>query len=227
EPEVTLALGRLRGTQTNVKGTDKLVNVFLGIPFAKAPLGSLRFSPPEPPEPWTGLRDATSYPPLCPQDLSMLKIAEKNFKEKHIAFQTSEDCLYLSVYSPAGASKKDKLPVMVWIHGGNFIFGGAARYDGSALAAYENVVVVIIQYRLGLLGFFNTGDEHARGNWAYLDQVAALRWVQGNIEHFGGDPASVTLFGISAGSCAVFAHVLSPLSKGLFHKAISESGILI
>ncbi|KAM4767069.1 fatty acyl-CoA hydrolase precursor, medium chain-like isoform 1-T1 [Cyanocitta cristata] len=227
EPEVTIALGQLKGTQTNVKGTDKRVNVFLGIPFAKAPLGSLRFSPPEPPEPWTGLRDATSYPPLCPQDLSLLKTAEKNFKEKHIAFQTSEDCLYLSVYSPAGSSKKDKLPVMVWIHGGNFIFGGAARYDGSALSAYENVVVVIIQYRLGLLGFFNTGDEHARGNWAYLDQVAALRWVQGNIEHFGGDPGSVTLFGVSAGSCSVFAHVLSPLSKGLFHKAISESGILI
>uniref|UniRef100_A0A8D2N4G0 Carboxylic ester hydrolase n=1 Tax=Zonotrichia albicollis TaxID=44394 RepID=A0A8D2N4G0_ZONAL len=226
-PEVTIALGRLKGTQTNVKGTDKLVDVFLGIPFAKAPLGSLRFSPPEPPEPWTGVRDATSHPPLCPQDLSLLKTAEKNFKEKHLAFQTSEDCLYLSVYSPAGSSKKDKLPVMVWIHGGNFIFGGAARYDGSALSAYENVVVVIIQYRLGLLGFFNTGDEHAPGNWAYLDQVAALRWVQGNIEHFGGDPASVTLFGISAGSCAVFAHVLSPLSKGLFHKAISESGIII
>ncbi|NWW04445.1 SASB hydrolase, partial [Oreocharis arfaki] len=214
EPEVSIALVRLKGTQTNVKGTDKRVNVFLGIPFAKAPLGSLRFSPPEP---WTGLRDATSYPPLCPQDLNKLKIAEKNSKEKHIAFQTSEDCLYLSVYSPAGSSKKDKLPVsvshpfvsnvMVWIHGGNFVFGGAARYDGSALSAYENVVVVIIQYRLGLLGFFNTGDEHARWNWAYLDQVAGLRWVQGNIEHFGGDLGSVTLFGISAGSCSVFAHV--------------------
>ncbi|XP_010164618.1 fatty acyl-CoA hydrolase precursor, medium chain [Antrostomus carolinensis] len=227
EPEVTIALGRLKGRQTNVKGTDKLVNVFLGIPFAKAPVGSLRFSPPEPPEPWNGLRDATSYPALCPQDLSMLKIAEKNFKEKHLQFQTSEDCLYLNVYSPAGSNKKDKLPVMVWIHGGNFIFGGASRYDGSALSAYENVVVVIIQYRLGLLGFFNTGDEHARGNWAFLDQIAALRWIQENIEHFGGDPGSVTLFGVSAGSCFVFAHVLSPLSKGLFHKAISESGILM
>ncbi|NWR72258.1 SASB hydrolase, partial [Centropus bengalensis] len=227
EPEVTIALGRLKGRQTNVKGTDRLVNVFLGIPFAKPPLGSLRFSPPEPPEPWKDLRDATSYPPLCPQDLSLLKIAEKNFKEKHLPFRTSEDCLYLNVYSPAGSDKKDKLPVMVWIHGGNFIFGGASRYDGSALSAYENVVVVIIQYRLGLLGFFNTGDEHARGNWAFLDQIAALRWIQENIEHFGGDPGSVTLFGISAGSCCVFAHVLSPLSKGLFHKAISESGILI
>ncbi|XP_072202670.1 liver carboxylesterase-like isoform X2 [Excalfactoria chinensis] len=116
---------------------------------------------------------------------------------------------------------------MVWIHGGNFVFGGASRYDGSALSAYENVVVVIIQYRLGLLGFFNTGDEHARGNWAFLDQVEALRWIQENIEHFGGDPGSVTLFGVSAGSCSVFAQVLSTLSKGLFHRAILESGVLI
>lgn len=226
EPEVTIALGRLKGRQTIVKETDRLVNVFLGIPFAKAPVGPLRFSPPEPPEPWNELRDATSYPPICPQDLSLLKIAEKNFKEKHIPFRTSEDCLYLNVYSPAG-SNKNKLPVMVWIHGGNFIFGGASRYDGSALAAYENIVVVLIQYRLGLLGFFNTGDEHARGNWGFLDQVAALQWVQENIERFGGDPGSVTLFGASAGSCSVFAHILSPMSKGLFHKAILESGIII
>ncbi|XP_035399347.2 fatty acyl-CoA hydrolase precursor, medium chain-like [Cygnus atratus] len=227
EPEVTIAHGRLRGKQANVKGTDRLVNVFLGIPFAKAPVGSLRFSPPEPPEPWKDLRDATSYPPLCPQDLAMLKKAEKNYQEKHIPFRTSEDCLYLNVYSPAGSHEKDKLPVMVWIHGGNFVFGGASRYDGSALSAYENVVVVIIQYRLGLLGFFCTGDEHARGNWALLDQVAALHWIQENIEQFGGDPGSVTLFGVSAGSCSIYAHIMSPLSKGLFHKAISESGILI
>ncbi|XP_009673027.1 fatty acyl-CoA hydrolase precursor, medium chain isoform X2 [Struthio camelus] len=227
EPEVTIALGRLKGKQANVKGTDRLVDVFLGIPFAKAPVGSLRFSPPEPPEAWNDLRDATSYPPLCPQDLTILKRIEKNWKEKHPPFQTSEDCLYLNIYSPAGSDKKDKLPVMVWIHGGNFIFGGASRYDGSALAAYENVVVVVIQYRLGLLGFFSTGDEHARGNWAFLDQVAALWWIQENIQHFGGDPGSVTLFGVSAGSCCVSAHVLSPLSKGLFHKAISESGIII
>ncbi|XP_015729548.1 carboxylesterase 5A-like isoform X2 [Coturnix japonica] len=171
------------------------------------------------------MKDATSYPPLCPQDLAMLKKAEKNFKEKHIQFRTSEDCLYLNVYSPA--DNKKKLPVMVWIHGGNFVFGGASRYDGSALSAYENVVVVIIQYRLGLLGFFNTGDEHARGNWAFLDQVEALRWIQENIEHFGGDPGSVTLFGVSAGSCSIFAQVLSTLSKGLFHRAILESGVLL
>ncbi|XP_048814641.1 putative inactive carboxylesterase 4 [Lagopus muta] len=226
EPEVTIACGLLRGKQVNVKGTDRLVNVFLGIPFAKALVGSLRFSPPEPPDPWNDLKDATSYPLLCPQDLTTLKKAEKSYKEKHIQFRTSEDCLYLNGYSPA--DKKNKLPVVVWIHGGNFVFGGASRCNGSALSTCKNiVVVVIIQYRLGLLGFFNTGDEHARGNWAFLDQEEALQWVRENIEHFGGDPGSVTLFGVSAGSCCVFAQVLSTLSKGLFHKAILESGVLI
>ncbi|NXA34994.1 SASB hydrolase, partial [Eudromia elegans] len=225
-PEVTTALGQLKGKQANVKEIDTLVNVCLEISFAKAPLGSLRFSPPQPPKPWDDVRDATSYPPLCPQDLTILKKVDKNFKEKHSPFQTSEDCLYLNIYSPAGSDKKDKLPVMVWIHGGNFIFGGASRYDGSALAAYENVVVVVIQYRFGLLGFFSTGDEHARGKWVFLDQVAALRYIQENIHHFGEDPGSVTLFGVSAESFCVSAHVLSPLSKGLFHKAISESGII-
>ncbi|XP_025065258.1 fatty acyl-CoA hydrolase precursor, medium chain-like isoform X2 [Alligator sinensis] len=223
-PEVVVSQGRLQGTQARVKGTDRLVNVFLGIPFAKPPVGSLRFAPPEPPEPWTGVRDATSYPPFCPQDLTFLRRIQKTWKEKHGPLRTSEDCLFLNIYTPADSDKKTKLPVMVWIHGGNFIFGGASRFDGSALSAYEDVVMVIIQYRLGLLGFFSTGDEHARGNWAYLDQIAALQWIQKNIEHFGGNPGSVTIFGVSAGSVSVSALVLSPLAKGLFHKAISESG---
>ncbi|XP_019391415.1 PREDICTED: fatty acyl-CoA hydrolase precursor, medium chain-like [Crocodylus porosus] len=223
-PEVFVSQGRLQGTQARVKGTDRLVNVFLGIPFAKPPVGSLRFAPPEPPEPWTDVRDATSYPPFCPQDLTFLRRIQQTWKEKHAPLITSEDCLFLNIYTPADSDKKTKLPVMVWIHGGNFIFGGASRFDGSALSAYEDVVVVIIQYRLGLLGFFSTGDEHARGNWAYLDQIAALQWIQKNVEHFGGNPGSVTIFGVSAGSVSVSALVLSPLSKGLFHKAISESG---
>uniref|UniRef100_A0A8C4WGL5 Carboxylic ester hydrolase n=1 Tax=Gopherus evgoodei TaxID=1825980 RepID=A0A8C4WGL5_9SAUR len=117
--------------------------------------------------------------------------------------------------------------VMVWIHGGGLVTGAASTYDGSALSAFENVVVVTIQYRLGILGYFSSGDEHARGNWGYLDQVAALQWIQENIEHFGGDPGSVTIFGESAGGVSVSALVLSPLAKGLFHKAISESGVTI
>ncbi|KAL9839162.1 fatty acyl-CoA hydrolase precursor, medium chain-like isoform 2-T2 [Geothlypis trichas] len=146
-----------------------------------------------------------------------------NRKEK-VPLQVSEDCLYLNVYTPVSAGEKEKLPVLVWIHGGGLVFGAASSYDGSAFAAFDNVVVVAIQYRLGIAGYFSTGDEHARGNWGFLDQVAALRWIQENIMHFGGDPGSVTIFGESAGGISVSALVLSPLAKGLFHKAISESG---
>ncbi|NXS22389.1 SASB hydrolase, partial [Mystacornis crossleyi] len=146
-----------------------------------------------------------------------------NRKEK-VVLQMSEDCLYLNVYTPVSTGQQEKLPVLVWIHGGGLVWGAGSTYDGSALAAFDNVVVVTIQYRLGIAGYLSTGDEHARGNWGYLDQVAALRWIQDNIIHFGGDPGSVTIFGESAGGISVSALVLSPLAKGLFHKAISESG---
>ncbi|KAH0520551.1 Pyrethroid hydrolase Ces2e [Microtus ochrogaster] len=119
----------------------------------------------------------------------------------------SEDCLYLNVYTPAHAREGSNLPVMVWIHGGALVIGMASMNDGSILAATEDVVVVIIQYRLGVLGFFSTGDQHARGNWGYLDQVAALRWVQQNITHFGGNPDLVTIFGESAGGASIVANL--------------------
>ncbi|XP_065423304.1 fatty acyl-CoA hydrolase precursor, medium chain-like isoform X1 [Chrysemys picta bellii] len=227
-PEVVTKYGKLRGQQIKADGAETYVDIFLGIPFAKPPVGPLRFSPPEPAEPWKGLRDATSYPPMCLQDPvsgQQLSDAFTNRKEK-LPFQVSEDCLFLNVYTPA-SSDKDMLPVMVWIHGGGLVIGAASTYDGSALSAFENVVVVTIQYRLGILGYFSSGDEHARGNWGYLDQVAALQWIQENIEHFGGDPGSVTIFGESAGGISVSALVLSPLANGLFHKAISESGVTI
>uniref|UniRef100_A0A8C8R991 Carboxylic ester hydrolase n=1 Tax=Pelusios castaneus TaxID=367368 RepID=A0A8C8R991_9SAUR len=225
-PELVTRHGKLRGQQIKVDGVEGHVDVFLGIPFAKPPVGPLRFSPPEPVEPWKGLRDATSYPPMCLQDPvagQHLSDAFTNRKDK-LPFRVSEDCLFLNVYTPA-RSGNEKLSVMVWIHGGGLVFGAASTYDGSALSAFENVVVVTIQYRLGILGYFSSGDEHARGNWGYLDQVAALKWVQENIEHFGGDPGSVTIFGESAGGISVSALVLSPLAKGLFHRAISESGV--
>ncbi|XP_043350933.1 fatty acyl-CoA hydrolase precursor, medium chain-like isoform X3 [Dermochelys coriacea] len=227
-PEVVTKYGKLRGQQIKVDGAEAHVDVFLGIPFAKPPVGHLRFSPPEPAEPWKGLRDATSYPPMCIQDPvagQHLSDTFTNRKEK-LPFQVSEDCLFLNVYTPASV-EKDMLPVMVWIHGGGLVIGAASTYDGSALSAFENVVVVTIQYRLGILGYFSSGDEHAHGNWGYLDQVAALQWIQENIEHFGGNPGSVTIFGESAGGVSVSALVLSPLAKGLFHKAISESGVII
>lgn len=148
-------------------------------------------------------------------------------RREDIPLKFSEDCLYLNIYTPADLTKKSRLPVMVWIHGGGLVVGGASTYDGLALSALENVVVVTIQYRLGIWGFFSTGDEHSRGNWGHLDQVAALRWVQDNIANFGGNPGSVTIFGGSAGGQSVSVLVLSPLAKNLFHKAISESGVAL
>ncbi|XP_027766306.1 fatty acyl-CoA hydrolase precursor, medium chain-like isoform X2 [Empidonax traillii] len=226
QPEVETKYGRVRGFQFKVDTAERSVNVFLGLPFAKPPLGPLRFSEPQPPEPWKGVRDATSYPPMCVQDPVQGQYFSDlitNRKEK-VPLQVSEDCLYLNVYTPVPAGEQHKLPVFVWIHGGGLVFGAASTYDGSALAAFENVVVVTIQYRLGVLGYLSTGDKHARGNWGYLDQVAALQWIQENIRHFGGDPGSVTITGESAGGISVSALVLSPLAKGLFHRAISESG---
>ncbi|XP_005052808.1 PREDICTED: fatty acyl-CoA hydrolase precursor, medium chain-like isoform X2 [Ficedula albicollis] len=226
QPEAETKYGRVRGYQFKVDAAERTVNVFLGLPFAKPPVGSLRFSEPQPPEPWQGVRDATSYPPMCLQD----KAQGQRFsdmitnRKDRVLLEVSEDCLYLNVYTPVPTGKQEKLPVLVWIHGGGLVFGAASSYDGSALAAFDNVVVVAIQYRLSIAGYFSTGDEHARGNWGYLDQVAALQWIQENIIHFGGDPGSVTIFGESAGGISVSALVLSPLAKGLFHKAISESG---
>uniref|UniRef100_G1Q3Y2 Carboxylic ester hydrolase n=1 Tax=Myotis lucifugus TaxID=59463 RepID=G1Q3Y2_MYOLU len=203
------------------------VAVFLGVPFAKPPLGPLRFAPPQPAEPWTFVKNATSYPPMCSQDaLSAQMLSELfSFRKENIPLKFSEDCLYLNIYTPADLRRKSRLPVMVWIHGGGLVVGGASTYDGLALSAHEKVVVVIIQYRLGIWGFFSTGDEHSRGNWGHLDQLAALRWVQDNIANFGGDPGSVTIFGESAGGASVSVLVLSPLAKNLFHRAISESGV--
>ncbi|XP_003508579.1 cocaine esterase isoform X3 [Cricetulus griseus] len=227
-PIRTTHTGQVQGSLVHVKGTDVGVHTFLGIPFAKPPLGLLRFAPPEPPEPWSGVRDGTSHPAMCLQKadkINGLVMALLNLTPPSISM--SEDCLYLSIYSPAHAHEGSSLPVMVWIHGGALVVGMASLYDGSILAATEDVVVVTIQYRLGVLGFFSTGDQHARGNWGYLDQVAALRWVQQNIAHFGGNPDRVTIFGESAGATSVSSHVVSPMSQGLFHGAIMESGVAL
>ncbi|XP_072502323.1 cocaine esterase-like [Notamacropus eugenii] len=221
----TTESGQIQGTQISVKGIDKGVHVFLGIPFAKPPVGALRFSPPQPPDSWSNVRDATAHPPMCLQNVTLLERMAAVMKVNMLTLASSEDCLYLSIYVPNHAKEGARLPVMVWIHGGALAFGSASIFDGSILSASQNVVVVTIQYRLGVLGFFSTGDEHAHGNWGYLDQVAALRWVQKNIAHFGGDPGRVTIFGVSAGGTSISSHVLSPMSKGLFHRAIMESGV--
>ncbi|XP_039336533.2 liver carboxylesterase 1 isoform X1 [Saimiri boliviensis] len=228
-PVVDTVHGKVLGKFTSLQGFAQPVAVFLGIPFAKPPLGPLRFTPPQPAEPWSFVKNATSYPPMCSQDAvtgQFLSELLTNRKE-NIPLKFSEDCLYLNIYTPADLTKKSRLPVMVWIHGGGLLLGGASTYDGLALAAHENVVVVTIQYRLGIWGFFSTGDEHSRGNWGHLDQLAALRWVQDNIASFGGNPGSVTIFGESAGGESVSVLVFSPLAKNLFHRAISESGVAL
>ncbi|XP_059523986.1 liver carboxylesterase 1-like isoform X1 [Myotis daubentonii] len=226
-PVVDTVQGQVLGEYVSLEGFAQPVAVFLGVPFAKPPLGPLRFAPPQPAEPWTFVKNTTSYPPMCSQDAVSAQMLSELFsiRKENIPLKFSEDCLYLNIYTPADLSRKSRLPVMVWIHGGGLVVGGASTYDGLALSAHENVVVVIIQYRLGLWGFFSTGDEHSRGNWGHLDQLAALHWVQENIANFGGDPGSVTIFGESAGGESVSVLVLSPLAKNLFHRAISQSGV--
>ncbi|XP_021516079.1 liver carboxylesterase 1-like isoform X1 [Meriones unguiculatus] len=227
-PVVDTVHGKVLGKYVSLEGFTQPVAVFLGVPFAKPPLGSLRFAPPQPADPWSLVKNTTSYPPMCSQDAVAGKMLSDFFTNRNesIPLTFSEDCLYLNIYTPADLTKNSsRLPVMVWIHGGSLVVGGASTYDGLALSAHETVVVVAIQYRLGIWGFFSTGDEHSRGNWGHLDQVAALRWVQDNIANFGGDPGSVTIFGESAGGESVSVLVLSPLAKNLFHRAISESGV--
>nr|XP_034378073.1 pyrethroid hydrolase Ces2a isoform X3 [Arvicanthis niloticus] len=219
--------GQVRGSFVHVKDTKSGVHTFLGIPFAKPPVGPLRFAPPEAPEPWRGVRDGTSEPAMCLQTDMMNLEVMKEMKMTMSSIPMSEDCLYLNIYTPAHAHEGSNLPVMVWIHGGALVIGSASMNDASALAANEEIVIVSIQYRLGILGFFSTGDQHARGNWGYLDQVAALRWVQKNIAYFGGNRDRVTIFGVSAGGTSVSSHVVSPMSQGLFHGAIMQSGVAL
>uniref|UniRef100_A0A672QMA4 Carboxylic ester hydrolase n=1 Tax=Sinocyclocheilus grahami TaxID=75366 RepID=A0A672QMA4_SINGR len=223
-PVLQTKLGALKGEYVKAKGKDTVVHSYLGLPFAKPPVGPLRFSPPQPAEKWDGVRDAAKQPFMCLQEKQLIEDLAANVSMNVEVPESSEDCLYLNIYTPSKPGANEKLPVMVWIHGGGFSSCSASIFDGHVLAAYQDVVVVLIQYRLGLLGFFSTGDEHAPGNYGLLDQVAALQWVQENIHSFGGDPGSVTIFGESAGGISVSTLILSPLASGLFHRAIAESG---
>jgi para-nitrobenzyl esterase len=197
---------------------------FLGIPYAKPPLGALRWKAPGPAEAWDGVLKATEFVAGCPQQQDQGAPASDN-----------EDCLYLNVWSPAPAPRA--APVMVWIHGGGNFSGGTGLsvpstrqlwYDGAVFAAARGVVVVTIQYRLGPLGFFAhpalAAEGEPTGNQGLQDQRMALEWVRDHIARFGGDPTRVTIFGESAGSADVCYHVASPRSAGLFHGAIGQSG---
>jgi para-nitrobenzyl esterase len=208
--------GRLGGAR---KGA---VVSFKGIPFARPPIGPLRWRLPEPAEPWTGTRDATLFSPTCPQAPTQLETL------MGLAVgEQSEDCLYLNVWTPA--CDDAKRPVMVWIHGGAFVLGAGSHgvYEGSDLAE-RGVVVVTINYRLGAFGFLalELANDGAPGSGAegIADQILALDWVRRNIASFGGDPNNVTIFGESAGGMSVSTLLASPAARGLFHKAIAQSG---
>ncbi len=242
QPIIAIQSGKLQGTLSS----DQQIRIYRGIPYAAPPIGDLRWKAPQPLAKWNGVKPATDFAPRCMQAFLFHDMV---FRDKG----PSEDCLYLNVWTPAnsaansgarsgmrGAAARDaapselhnaKLPVMVWIYGGGFQGGSTSepRQDGEQLA-HKGVIVVSMNYRLGIFGFFAhphltaESPNHASGNYGLLDQLAALQWVHDNIAAFGGDPDNVTIFGESAGSFSVCALMASPLTKGLVHKAIGESG---
>jgi len=211
-PIASVSTGQLRGSLT-----EDGVAAFKNIPFAKPPVGDLRWREPVPAKSWTGVRDATAFGPMCHQN-----------DNQHLPH--SEDCLQLNVWTPAWPMKSS-VPVMVWFHGGgNFAGSGMEPLFNGETLARNGVVLVTTNYRLGIFGFFahpeltKESAHHASGNYGLMDQIQALRWVQQNIAKFGGNPANVTIFGESAGAADVNSLIASPLTKGLFVRAIAQSG---
>jgi para-nitrobenzyl esterase len=216
------AITRVEVRQGALQGSEADgIRHFFGIPFATPPVGELRWQAPQAPAAWSGDRDASTFGPMCEQ-------ARRPAKGRAASIPMSEDCLTLNVWAPE--AKGEALPVMVWIHGGGFMFGSGREptFDGAQLAR-KGVVLVTINYRLGALGFMAHPElsaeapYRASGNYGILDQIAALKWVRHNIAAFGGDPHNVTIFGESAGSTAISILQASPLAAGLFDKAIGES----
>jgi len=214
------------GVVEGISDKDTAVRTFKGIPFAAPPVGDLRWQAPQPVKDWTGVRKADQFGPRCMQRPIF---GDMGFRSNGM----SEDCLYLNVWTPA-KSNRERLPVLVYFYGGGFVAGDGseARYQGESMAR-KGIVALTVNYRLGVFGFFSHPEltaespHHASGNYALLDQNAALRWVQQNIAAFGGDPKRVTIAGESAGSTSVSAQMASPLSKGLIAGVIGESGSII
>jgi para-nitrobenzyl esterase len=215
DPIVTTSDGAVRG----VAGPGSTVDAFLGLPYAAPPTGNLRWRPPQHPAHWQGVRDATAFAPSCPQNPNVNPFLPPG--------PTSEDCLYLNVYTPTLRHEASR-PVLVWIHGGALTQDAGRNYDPAKLAA-DGIVAVTINYRLGALGFLAHPALASRpggpaGNYGLMDQQAALRWVQANIGRFGGNPHDVTIAGESAGGLSVLAQLVSRGSRGLFQRAIIQSG---
>jgi para-nitrobenzyl esterase len=204
---VRVESGALRGMLTNG------VLVFLGVPYAAPPVGSLRWSAPRPAKNWEGVRDARKMPVPCAQGVPGTA-----------SVNTNEDCLYLNIAAPAEAAVHGLRPVMVWLHGGGFSAGTGNSYDPHRMVIAGDVIVVTIQFRLNIFGYFGYPGLKGSGTFGLQDQQAALRWVKGNIAAFGGDPGNITLFGESGGGIAACAQMTSPSAKGLFQKVILQSG---
>lgn len=255
-PIVTTNYGKIRGIKKDLNNEILgPVEQYLGVPYATAPIGDRRFQPPEAPGSWQEIRNATQFAPVCPQNVHgvlpeiMLPVWFTDNLDVAAGYiqNQSEDCLYLNIYVPTEdgplTKKHDessmnkprdedirdrrKKPVMLFIHGGSYMEGTGNMFDASVLAAYGNVIVVTMNYRLGVLGFLSTGDQSAKGNYGLLDQIQALRWLNENIGHFGGDPERITIFGSGAGASCVNLLILSHHSEGLFHRAIAQSGTAI
>lgn len=213
---VECTTGRLEGREKHG------VLLFAGVPYAAPPVGRDRFAPPRPHPGWTGVRDATRFGPVSVQGGDLLGGLFSGAEP-----DTSEDCLFLNVQTPGLEGRR---PVMVWIHGGSFTGGSGSTpwYNGARFATHGDVVCVTINYRLGALGYLHLAEHDEElaqsGNCGLLDQVAALRWVHENIEAFGGDPSNVTVFGESAGAMSVATLLGTPAARGLFHRAIAQSG---
>lgn len=200
--------------------TSDGIRKWLGIPYAAPPVGGLRWKPPMPPIPWTKPLDAFNFGPICAQEEG----AFPGFGHNSL----TEDCLYLNVFAPESRQNEEILPVMVWIHGGGLFQGASNDYNPQALVQRGGIIFVSLNYRVNLFGFFShpaiNNEDHEHGNYGIMDQQAALEWVKHNIGEFGGDANNVTIFGESAGAISVSAHLASPGSNGLFHKAIIQSG---
>ena len=226
-PALTITGGQIQGIASETPG----VMIFKGIPYAAPPVGDLRWREPNPVIPWEGIKICDTFGAAAPQKLT----DPGSFYDKEFYSQSphikNEDCLYLNVWTPAAGKTKARLPVAMWIHGGAYRngFGHENEFDGDVWAE-NGVILVTINYRLGVLGFMahpeltTESKNHSSGNYGILDQIAALKWIKANIEQFGGDPNQITVFGQSAGAGSVQTLVASPLTKGLIQGAISESG---
>lgn len=224
---VKTKLGALQGLLSD----DGQTVIFRGVPYAKPPVGALRFRRPEPPAPWEGIRDAKTFSPRCPQAaLNGMDFYGKEFYDVPLPPQ-NEDCLYLNIWTPASATETSRLPVLFWIHGGAFMHGCGSEkeFDGEGFAK-KGVILVTVNYRVNVFGFFAHPDlekenpEGVSGNYGILDQLCALKWVREHISAFGGDPEKVTVAGQSAGCMSVQTLISSPLTEGLLRGAVLQSG---